>query len=73
MKKPAFLLMAIVAIAGALASCSNSKTYAEQLEDERKAIKKYINENGINTITVDEFEKDTTTDVSKNEYVCFSS
>jgi predicted ATPase len=74
MKKPTYLLLALFAIVcGALASCSDSKTYAEQLSDERKAIRQYVKDNGINAITVEDFEEDTITDVSKNEYVCFSS
>jgi hypothetical protein len=73
MKKPAFLLMAILALGSMFSACSNSKTYAEMLEDEKDAIRAYIKANGIKTITVSDFEKDTITDVSDNEYVCFSN
>ena len=52
---------------------SNGKTYAEQKEEERKAIERFIDLQGIKVITESEFlAKDTTTDVSKNEYVLFS-
>ncbi len=73
MKRLAYLLITIVALGGALSSCSDSKTYAEMLEDEKKAINEYIKTNGIKTISESEFEKDTLTDVSQNEYVAFSN
>jgi hypothetical protein len=73
MKRLTYLLIAIVALGGALSSCSDSKTYAEMLEDEKKAINEYIKTNGIKTISESEFEKDTLTDVSQNEYVAFSN
>lgn len=43
------------------------------LEDERRAIKKFIEKHNITVISEEEFEKDTITDVSKNEYVYFSN
>lgn len=43
------------------------------LEDERKAISKFIEKHNITVISEEEFEKDTVTDVSKNEYVYFSN
>ncbi len=73
MKKIAFLLLAIITVGGFFHSCDNSKTYAEMLEDERKAVNDFIKKNGITVISVEEFEKDTITDVSKNEYVSFSN
>ena len=60
-------------VGGLFTACDNSKTYAELLDDERKAINSYIRANGINVISVEEFEKDTITDLSKNEYVGFSN
>lgn len=64
-----------VALAGGLlaSSCSDSKTYAEQLEEEREAIKQYIKKNNIKTISVEEFLKDSITDVEQNEYVAFQN
>ncbi len=71
MKKIPMLLCALVAFA-ALSSCDDTATYAEQKKTERNAISAYVRSNGINTITVAEFlANDTTTDVSKNEYVLF--
>jgi hypothetical protein len=73
MKKLAYLFMALIALGGAISSCSSSKTYAEMLEEEKDAINAYIKTNGIKIISVSDFEKDTITDVSKNEYVGFSN
>ena len=73
MKKLVSLFIALLAIGGIFQSCDNSKTYAEMLEEERDAVNSYIKKYGINVISVDEFEKDTITDVSKNEYVGFSN
>ena len=66
--------MACVMVVGlCLQACHNGKTYAEQKEEERKAIERFIDLQGIKVITESEFlAKDTTTDVSKNEYVLFS-
>ncbi len=73
MKKLASLFIALIALGGIFQACDNSKTYAEMLEDERDAVNDYIKKYGINVISVEEFEKDTITDVSKNEYVGFSN
>lgn len=52
------------------ASCSNSKTYAEKLADERKAINRYIKQNNIKVIDFDDFAaNDSVTNVAENEYV----
>ena len=48
-------------------ACDNTKTYAESLEDERKAIQKFIEEHNIKTISQEEFEEDTIT--GENVYV----
>ena len=42
-------------------ACDNTKTYAERLADEKKAIQKFISARGYKTITQEEFEKDTIT------------
>ena len=53
-------------------SCNDGKTYAEMKDDEREAIKRFIELNDIKVIDEDLFaEQDSTTDVSKNEYVLF--
>lgn len=74
MKKliPFFLLMLTCGLA--FQACSDSKTYAEMLEEEKDAINRFIKENNITVISAAEFEKKgNTTDVSKNEYVQFSN
>jgi hypothetical protein len=66
--------MACVMVGGlCLQACRNHKTYAEQKEEERKSIERFIDLQGIKVITESEFlSNDTATDVSKNEYVLFS-
>lgn len=73
MRKLHFLLFA-VAVALTFAACSDSETYADQKKKERTAINSYIAAKGINVISEDEFyAQDSTTDVSKNEYVLFET
>lgn len=78
MKKLLFLLFSLLAIGAMFQACSDSKTYAEQLADERDAIRKYIEKHKIKVISVQEFEKDTITRCreqgypGENEYVLFS-
>jgi hypothetical protein len=68
-----FFILSAVAGCLTLQSCNDSKTYAEQLEDERKAIDNYIAENEIKTISFDEFKaQDYTTNTEQNEYVRLS-
>ena len=63
-------LMALFAVV--LSSCEDYETYAEQKEKERDHINDFIKEQGIKVIDVETFlTNDTTTDVSKNEYVLF--
>lgn len=78
MKKLFLVFFSMVAIGALIQSCSDSKTYAEMLEDERRAIGDYINKHNIQVISVEEFEKDTITRCwpdypDKNEYVLFSN
>ena len=55
-------------------SCNDYETYAEQRDKELSAISYYIENHGIKVISESEFlANDTTTDVSKNEYVLLSS
>lgn len=88
MKTPSILL-ALLSMACILASCGEGETYAEQKEKEHKSIDSFLNrdivirdEDGIvvcnvgkiKTITEEEFLKqDSTTDLSKNEYVLFNN
>ena len=72
MKKLGFLLMMTVGLGMSLQSCNDSKTYAELKEEEREAIKRYIELNNIKVISEKEFQKqDSTTNVADNEYVLF--
>ena len=58
-------------IAALWCSCDDVETYAEMKEKERAHIEDFISEQGIKVITKAEFEKDTITDVGKNEFVLF--
>ena len=52
------------------ASCDDTVTYSEMKEKERKAVEAYLKEKGVNEISFEKFvANDSTTDVSKNEYV----
>lgn len=71
MRKLTLMLLAIAAIA-TTTSCSDSETYADQKKKERSAINSYIADKNINVISEDQFyAQDSTTNVSKNEYVLF--
>ncbi len=73
MKKMSALLMAACGLSFFFGACSNSKTYAEMKKEEKQAIQRFIDLNDIKVISEKEFlANDTTTDVSKNEYVLFS-
>ncbi len=65
-----FALLSIIAFA----SCSNSETYADQKNKECAAINRYIINQKIKVIREKQFfAQDSTTDVSKNEFVLFES
>lgn len=75
-----FLRMVFMTLAASvlLAGCNKTVTYAEQKEKERQSIDRFIEDNGIDVITLEEFLKDTVTDnretgpdFSRNEYVLF--
>ena len=73
MRKTSLLLLALVGIV-LFASCNNDETYADQKKKERSAINSYLANEKIKVITEDEFyANDSTTDVSKNEFVLFES
>lgn len=58
----------------AFSSCNEVETFAEKKDKERDAINQYISEHNIKVITESQFHKqDSTTDVSKNEYVLFEN
>lgn len=57
-----------------LMSCDDTESYADQKKKERSAIRSYIAKENIKVITEKEFHaQDSTTNVSKNEYVLFET
>ena len=61
-------LMSVAALL--LWACDDEKTYSDMKESERRAVKAFIKEQGINVISYKEFiDNDSTTDYEKNEYV----
>jgi hypothetical protein len=74
MRKLVYTLLLIVTGLLVFESCDNTETYADQKEKERKAIAKYIADSAVNVISeATFFAQDSTTDVSKNQYVLFNS
>ena len=74
MKKLVFLFLSLLTAGSLFQACDNSKTYAEMLEDEKNAVNNFIKDNDIRVISEDQFkEKGYQTDLSRNEYVAFSS
>ncbi|WP_455673295.1 DUF4827 domain-containing protein [Phocaeicola sp.] len=73
MKKLSILFASVFVLGLIFQSCNNSKTYAEMKEEEREAIKRFIEVNDIKVISFEQFqEQDSTTNVQNNEYVLFS-
>lgn len=73
MKKLSILLVSVVLLGFISQSCNNEKTYAEMKEEEREAIKRFIEKENINVISFDQFqEQDSTTNVKENQFVLFS-
>lgn len=73
MKKVSILLAGVFLLGLIFQSCNNQKTYAEMKEEEREAIKRFIEKEGINVISFEQFqEQDSTTDVNKNQFVLFA-
>lgn len=71
MKTLKFLALTLLAIV-ALASCSDSETYADMKKKERSAINRYIANQKIKVISEDVFNaQNQTTNVNKNEWVLF--
>jgi len=78
MKKLVFLFLSLLTAGSLFQACDNSKTYAEMLEDEKNAVNKFIKDNGIRVISLEEFERDTITASKEagdgyDEYVAFSN
>lgn len=80
MKKILFSVLAAITASISLfsiTSCNDGETYADQKEKEKKSIKAFLADNPfggpINVISEAQFyAQDSTTDVSKNEYVLFN-
>ena len=73
MKKLGILWMMFLGLGFYLQSCNNGKTYAEMKEEEREAIKRFIEVNDIKVINENQFaSQDSTTNLAENEYVLFS-
>ena len=69
MKKFGIFLVFVLGIIG-FQSCDDSKTYAELKEEEREAIKRFIEVENIKVIDEDTYtEQDSVTNVANNEFV----
>lgn len=70
MKNISQILLPLLVVAAIFASCSKSKTYAERLADERKAISGFIKRQKIKVIDFKTFvAQDSVTNLEDNEYV----
>lgn len=73
MKKSIYLLLAWVAVSFFAVSCNNTTSFADLKKAEKAAVAAFLIDQNIKVITPEQFfANDTTTDVSKNEYVYFS-
>lgn len=73
MKKLSVLLASAFLLGLVFQSCNNGKTYAEMKEDEKEAIRRFIEKQDISVISSNQFfEQDSITNVDKNEYALFS-
>ncbi len=78
MKKLLFLFLSLFIAGSLFQACDDSKTYAEQLEDEKNAVERFIKDSAIHVISVSEFEQnDSVTKARANgdaydEFVFFS-
>lgn len=74
MKKLTLFFLVLLAASWAFQACDDTETYAEKLDDEKKAIREFIADHGIKVITQTEFHaQDSTTDLTKNEFVQLAS
>ena len=72
MKKLSILWVIALGLGLAFQACNDGVTYAELKDDEREAIKRFIELNDIKVIDEDLFEEqDSMTNVAANEYVLF--
>lgn len=69
MRKIVYSLL-VVGVVVALVSCNNGETYGDKKNKERAAIEEFIRDSAITVINETQFAaQDSTTDVSKNEFV----
>ena len=54
MKKLVFLFLSLLTAGSLFQACDNSKTYAEMLEDEKNAVNKFIKDNDIRVISLED-------------------
>lgn len=70
MKNISLVIIAILSLCTVFVSCSKSRSYAEKLADERKAINRFIKSRDIKVITEEEFKNQGyITNLDENEYV----
>lgn len=69
------MISSVVALmAWGLCSCNDTETYAEKRDKEIAAINNYIAQKGVTVISEEKFfAQDSTTDMSKNEFVLFEA
>lgn len=68
------IIICVLLAAFAFSACNDSETYADKKKKERTAINRYIHNHNIKVISEEQFKaQDSTTDVSKNEYVLFNN
>lgn len=74
MRKHTPLYLFAIILLGAIVSCDDKQTYAEQKEYENSRINAYIAKHHINSISESQFHSQgDSTSVEKNEYVLFSN
>lgn len=74
MKKLTFLFLALMALCIGFQACDDTKTYAEMLEDEDRAIEAFVRDSNITVISQSQFyAQDSVTDIAKNEFVQLAS
>ena len=68
------IFVSIIILSICFQACDNTKTYAEMLEEENRAIADFINKENITVISQNDFyAKDSTTNIEQNEYVQLAS
>lgn len=74
MRKLVLIFLSLFVGSVVFMACSHSKSYADQLKEERQAIDALIADSGIIVLSQSEFHaKDSVTDVRRNEYVQLAS